>query len=81
MPSNDPGELAATEAEGLERLSMLIQRLRPLDRQIIVSYLEGMDASSIGELTGLSPANIAMKVHRIKRVLKRWFGEGGLDAK
>ena len=82
MPdSNDRGELAVTQAEALDRLSMLIQRLKPLDRQIIVSYLEGMDASSIGELTGLSPANIAMKVHRIKNILKRWFVEGGVHAK
>jgi RNA polymerase sigma-70 factor, ECF subfamily len=81
MPGGDQGELAASQAEALERLSMLIQRLKPLDRQIIVSYLEGMDAGSIGEITGLSPANIAMKVHRIKNILRRWFGEGGLHAK
>ena len=74
-------ELAASQAHALERLSKLILRLKPLDRQIIVSYLEGMNASSIGEITGLSPANIAMKVHRIKNVLKRWFDEGGLHAK
>ena len=81
MPdSNDQGELAVTQAEALDRLSMLIQRLKPLDRQIIVSWLEGMDASSIGELTGLSPANIATKVHRIKNILKRWFVEGGVHA-
>jgi RNA polymerase sigma-70 factor, ECF subfamily len=80
MPSGDH-ELAVNQAQALERLSTLIQRLKPLDRQIIVSYLEGMDASSIGEITGLSPANIAMKVHRIKNVLKRWFDEGGLHAK
>jgi RNA polymerase sigma-70 factor, ECF subfamily len=79
--NNEQAELAATQAEALDQLSMLIQRLKPLDRQIIVSYLEGMDASSIGELTGLSPANIAMKVHRIKNILKRWFVEGGLHAK
>ena len=76
MPGSDQGELAASQTEALERVSFLIQRLKPLDRQIIVSYLEGMDASSIGEITGLSPANIAMKVHRIKNVLRRWFGEG-----
>ena len=70
-------ELAAGQSLALERLSQLIQRLKPLDRQIIVSYLEGMDAGSIGEITGLSPANIAMKVHRIKNILKRWFAEGG----
>jgi RNA polymerase sigma-70 factor (ECF subfamily) len=82
MPSsNEQAELAANQAEALDRLSMLIQQLKLLDRQIIISYLEGMDASSIGELTGLSPANIAMKVHRIKNILRRWFVEGGLHAK
>jgi RNA polymerase sigma-70 factor (ECF subfamily) len=86
MPGNDQVELAASQSEAFERLSMLIQRLKPLDRQIIVSYLEGMDASSTSEITGLSPANIAMKVHRIKNILRRWFeqatfDEGGLHAK
>jgi RNA polymerase sigma-70 factor (ECF subfamily) len=77
MPADDQSERDAGQAQALERLSMLIQRLKPLDRQIIVSYLEGMDASSIAEITGFTPANIAMKVHRIKNVLKRWFGAGG----
>jgi len=81
MPGGDHVELAASEADALDRLSMLIQRLKPLDRQIIVSWLEGMDAASIGELTGLSAANIAMKVHRIKNILRRWFGEGGFHAR
>jgi RNA polymerase sigma-70 factor, ECF subfamily len=61
----------------LDRLAALIQRLKPLDRQVIVSYLEDMDAVSIGEITGLSPANVAMKIHRIKNVLAKRFHEGG----
>ncbi len=61
----------------LDRLSALIQRLKPLDRQVIVSYLEDMDAASIGELTGLSPANVAMRIHRIKNILAKQFHEGG----
>ena len=73
MPASDRFD----DSQALDRLSMLIQRLKPLDRQIIVSYLEGMDANSIGEITGLSPPNVAMKVHRIKNVLRRWFEEGG----
>ena len=81
MPGNDERELAASQTQALERLSTLIQRLKPLDRQIIVSYLEGMAASSISEITGLSPANIAMKIHRIKNILRRWFAEEGPDAK
>ncbi|MFZ0417765.1 MAG: sigma-70 family RNA polymerase sigma factor [Candidatus Sulfotelmatobacter sp.] len=81
MPGSDQVELTASQTVALERLSTLIQRLKPLDRQIIVSYLEGMDASSISEITGLSPANVAMKVHRIKNILRRWFEEGVLHAK
>ena len=80
MAGSDSSELAASQAEALERLSLLIQRLKPLDRQIIVSYLEGMDANSIADITGLSSANVAMKIHRIKNILRRWFGEGGPHA-
>lgn len=68
----------------LDRLSALIQRLKPLDRQVIVSYLEGLDAVSIGEITGLSPANVAMRIHRIKSLLAKRFHEGhhgGNDAR
>ncbi len=73
-------ESEINQAQMFEQLSSLIQRLKPLDRQIIVSYLEGLTASSISEITGLSPANVAMKIHRIKNILKRWFAEGGADA-
>lgn len=76
--SSHESETARNQA--LERISGLIRRLKPLDRQIIVSYLEGMPANSISEITGLSPANVAMKVHRIKNILKRWFAEGGPHA-
>ncbi len=78
--SGSDHESQVSQAQALERLSLLVQRLKPLDRQIIVSYLEGMPANSISEITGLSPANVAMKVHRIKNILKRWFAEGGPDA-
>jgi RNA polymerase sigma-70 factor (ECF subfamily) len=78
VAGEDRVDLAAGRNEALERLSALIQRLKPLDRQIIVLYLESMDASCIGEVTGLSAANIAMKIHRIKNLLRRWFDEGAL---
>jgi len=80
VPSNDQSERAAGQNQALERLSMLIQQLKPVDRQIIISYLEGMDASSTAEITGLSASNVAMKVHRIKNILRRWFHEGGFHA-
>jgi RNA polymerase sigma-70 factor (ECF subfamily) len=58
----------------LERLAALIQRLKPVDRQVIICYLEELDAASIAEITGLSPANVAMRIHRIKIILARRFG-------
>ncbi len=76
MPSPDHAGLITHQEQALDRLSILIQRLKPLDRQIILSYLEGMDANSTAEITGLSATNVAMKVHRIKQLLKRWFHEG-----
>jgi RNA polymerase sigma-70 factor (ECF subfamily) len=59
----------------LQRLSEFIRQLKPLDRQIMISYLEGMDAATIAEVTGLSPANVRMKIHRIKNILSSRFLE------
>jgi RNA polymerase sigma-70 factor (ECF subfamily) len=61
----------------LDRLLRLIQQLKPLDRHVILSYLEGLDAAAIGEITGLSATNVATKIHRIKNLLARWFQQGG----
>jgi RNA polymerase sigma-70 factor (ECF subfamily) len=63
----------------LDRIWTLIQKLKPLDRQVIVSYLEEMDAASIGEVTGLSPQNVATRVHRIKNLLATQFQKGVSD--
>jgi len=77
LPDKHQGQSAADQRMNLERLSVLIQQLKPLDRQVIISYLEDMDAASIGEITGLSPANVAMRDHRIKNILARRFHAGG----
>ena len=74
-------QFAADQQINLDRLSMLIQQLKPLDRQVIISYLEGMDAAAIGEITGLSSGNAAMRIHRIKNILARRFREGGSHAR
>ena len=84
LPDKADPQSAANRRMDLDRLSDLIQRLKPLDRQIIVSYLEDMDAASTAEITGLSPANVAMRIHRIKNILAKRLHqrphEGGNDA-
>jgi len=62
-------------ARALDHLARLMLTLKPLDRQILILYLEDMDAASIAEITGLSAANVAMKIHRIKSILARRFQE------
>jgi RNA polymerase sigma-70 factor (ECF subfamily) len=58
-----------------ERLHDLIAQLKPLDRQVILLYLEQLDAASIAEITGLSSANVATKVRRLKQLLIQRFHE------
>lgn len=61
----------------LERLMALIRELKPFDRQVVLLFLEGVDAAGIAEVTGISPGNVATKIHRIKNVLIRRFHAGG----
>ncbi len=75
-PSGDVGqEMKAHQSRQLETLAILIQQLKPLDRQVIILYLEELDARSIAEITGLSAASVAMKIHRIKKILGQQFQE------
>jgi RNA polymerase sigma-70 factor, ECF subfamily len=76
LPDKREGQLAAERRINLVRLSVLIRQLKPLDRQVIISWLEGMDAASIGEITGLSAANVAVRVGRFKNILARRFNQG-----
>jgi RNA polymerase sigma-70 factor (ECF subfamily) len=60
----------------LARLEALLHRLRPLDRQVMLLYLEGQSAAEIAEVTGLAPGNVATKIHRTAKLLARLAGEG-----
>jgi RNA polymerase sigma-70 factor (ECF subfamily) len=76
VPEGRDREREAGRQQQLARLSRLIQRLKPLDRQIIVCYVEGLAAAEIGDITGLSPGNISIKIHRIKAILAHEFQQG-----
>ncbi|HVY94963.1 MAG TPA: sigma-70 family RNA polymerase sigma factor [Bryobacteraceae bacterium] len=69
-PTARAGEAREQRREDLAELQALIHRLEPLDRQIVLLYLEGETAAEIAEVTGLTPGNIATRIHRIKKVLK-----------
>jgi len=71
-----PVERLHDEAAVTERLRELIRQLKPIDRDVILLYLEGIDAASIGDVLGLSADNVAQKIHRTKKVLQRRFRMG-----
>lgn len=60
-------------AHNVARLYALIHRLESPDDQVMVLYLEDMDAAAIGEVTGLSANAVATRIHRIKLILARQF--------
>jgi len=76
-PGSQDSEKSYDRRLALDRLLMLIHALQPVDKQVMLLYLEGVDAASIGEITGISAANVATKVHRIKQMLAQRFHEGG----
>lgn len=61
------------ESDLLTRLMALIHQLKPPDRQLMLLYLDDLDAKEIGDITGLSPGAVATKIHRIKAVLAQRF--------
>jgi RNA polymerase sigma-70 factor (ECF subfamily) len=71
----DPSSQAEAfdDTDLLARLMALIHQLKPPDRQMMLLYLDDLDAKEIGEITGLSPGAVATKIHRTKAVLARRF--------
>lgn len=76
LPDSRQDALLLFRHSDFELLLSLIRELEPIDREVMLCYLEDMDAASIGEITGISPANVATKIHRIKSVLSRRLRKG-----
>ncbi len=76
LPREFDGERRVDESEMLTRVHALVQRLKPIDRDVLLLYLEGMEAAEIAEVVGISRSNVAQKVHRAKKLLQLYFSSG-----
>lgn len=77
--SENPASSAMDEADrriDLQKIRDLIHMLRLVDRQVMLCYLEGLEAAEIAELTGLSASSVATKVHRLKALIARQLAQG-----
>jgi RNA polymerase sigma-70 factor (ECF subfamily) len=77
LPAAQDTEESISYAQAVAKLHAMIRTLKPPDDEVMLLYLEDLDAQSIGEVTGLSPGAVATRIHRIKALLARRFGEGG----
>jgi RNA polymerase sigma-70 factor (ECF subfamily) len=80
MPNPDGSRRDTPDRVDLERLLQLIHQLSPPDREIMLLYLEGLDAPMIGDIMEMSAVNVRSKIHRIKEVLARRFLAGGPES-
>lgn len=76
LPEDSDAERLHDETAVVEKLGDLIRQLKPIDRDVILLYLEEMDAAGISEVLGISPDNVAQKIHRSKKLLNRYFRSG-----
>jgi RNA polymerase sigma-70 factor (ECF subfamily) len=60
----------------VENVLRVIDRLKPLDRQLMLLYLEGVDGAEIAQIVGLSATNVGVRIHRIKQALRERFDAG-----
>lgn len=81
VPFDDAGEAAlvdprvgadekAEEREGVERLQSLLAELEPLDRALVVLWLDDQSYRQIAEVLGLTETNVATKLSRLKERLR-----------
>jgi RNA polymerase sigma-70 factor (ECF subfamily) len=77
IPSEGPEVGAAVDdSRMLARIHELVERLKPIDREVFVLYLEGLSVDDIAEIAGLTHTNTGTKIHRIKRLLSERLTPG-----
>lgn len=63
----------ATTAEGAEAeiLEAFLASLTPVDRSILILYMEGTSQREIGDVIGISEGAVGVRIHRIKGLFKQ----------
>ena len=66
-------DLYADESDNSKQIQQLharINRLNMFDKAIILLWLENMSYAEIGDVIGITPANVTTRLHRIREQLK-----------
>jgi RNA polymerase sigma-70 factor (ECF subfamily) len=72
----DPAE--EDEADALKILYKAIDQLNPLEKSIVILFLDDQSYNEIAEVTGLSVSNVGVKLNRIKIKIKKIMSDHGI---
>jgi RNA polymerase sigma factor (sigma-70 family) len=61
------------DGDNMRVLGQLIRGMDELNRALVLLYLEGRDQDEIAAIVGITPTNVATRIHRIKQKLTREF--------
>ena len=67
-------ESTVSDRLALGQVYNLLHRMAPIDRQVMLLYLEEESAATIAEVSGLSASAVATRIHRLKRHLAEVLG-------
>ncbi len=67
IPAEEPGD----DASRVQALYGAVAELPEMDRLMISLYLEELKQSEIARITGVSEANVRVRIHRIKAALAK----------
>ena len=62
----------------LDMMYQFIDELDPLNRALVLLYLDGHTYEEMGSVLGLSPTNAATKIHRLKKLLREKVSPEGV---
>lgn len=76
-PVFDAVAAAEPESDDVRQLRAFIDELDPLNKALIILYLDGNNHATIAEVLGITTTNVATKIGRIKDQLRRAFEAKG----
>jgi RNA polymerase sigma factor (sigma-70 family) len=66
---------AESQSEEMQVLYQFIEGLDPLNKALVLLYLDGNNYQEIAEVVGISETNVATKISRLKSTMKQELGE------
>jgi RNA polymerase sigma factor (sigma-70 family) len=60
----------ADPADRMHRLQVFIEQQAPLDRALLLLYLEDKSQREIADILGITPTNVSTKINRLKQKIR-----------